>query len=141
VRVTTGCRISGFYGNYYIRGNDLLALPNCNADWTVGLEITHDSKTLQSSTICVQSALLFTNSRGERRIRVNTIALPVTDSEQDIFKSVNVKALSNLMMKSSTHTALQSGLPSGRQKLIRQCKRLFSLSLFHYTSNLFFLLY
>ena len=121
VRVTNGCRISAFYGNYYIRGADLLALPNCSADWTVGFEITHDAQSLQSSTICVQSALLFTTSRGERRIRVNTVALPVTDSEQDIFKSVNVKALSNLMMKSATQTALTSGLPAGRQKLTRQC--------------------
>ena len=83
VRVTQGCRISAFYGNYYIRGADLLALPNCSADWTVGLEITHDAQTLQSDSICVQSALLFTTSRGERRIRVNTIALPVTTSETD----------------------------------------------------------
>ena len=44
VRVTQGCRISAFYGNYYIRGADLLALPNCNSDWTVCLEITHDAQ-------------------------------------------------------------------------------------------------
>ena len=29
VRATRGIRISNFYGNHYIRGQDLLALPNC----------------------------------------------------------------------------------------------------------------
>jgi protein transport protein SEC24 len=29
VRATRGLRISNFYGNHYIRGQDLLALPNC----------------------------------------------------------------------------------------------------------------
>jgi len=121
VRVTQGCRISAFYGNYYIRGADLLALPNCSADWTVGLEITHDAQTLQSDSICVQSALLFTTSRGERRIRVNTIALPVTTSETDIFKNVNTITLSNLMIKSATQAALTGGFATGQQKLVRQC--------------------
>ena len=32
VRATRGIRITNFYGNYFIRGTDLLALPNCTAD-------------------------------------------------------------------------------------------------------------
>lgn len=32
IRATRGMRITNFYGNYFIRGTDLLALPNCTAD-------------------------------------------------------------------------------------------------------------
>jgi protein transport protein SEC24 len=32
VRATKGLRITTFYGNHYVRGQDLLALPNCTSD-------------------------------------------------------------------------------------------------------------
>jgi protein transport protein SEC24 len=37
VRATRGLRFSNFYGNYFIRGTDLLALPNCTSDSTFAL--------------------------------------------------------------------------------------------------------
>jgi protein transport protein SEC24 len=42
VRATRGLRITNFYGNYFIRGTDLLALPNCTSDSTFGLDIAYD---------------------------------------------------------------------------------------------------
>eukprot|EP00946_MAST-07B_sp_MAST-7B-sp1_P001496 g1496.t1 len=121
VRVSAGCRISAFYGNYFIRGADLLALPNCSSDWTVGINIVHSDAVLQSDRVCVQSALLYTTSRGERRIRVNTIALPVTDSEQDVYRSASLPALCNLMAKGAADVGLTNGLAAARQRLTRQC--------------------
>ena len=121
VRVSAGCRISAFYGNYFIRGADLLALPNCSSDWTVGINIVHSDAVLQTDRVCVQSALLYTTSRGERRIRVNTIALPVTDSEQDVYKSACLPALCNMMAKGAADVGLTNGLAAARQRLTRQC--------------------
>ena len=121
VRVSAGCRISAFYGNYFIRGADLLALPNCSADWTVGINIVHSDAVLQTDSVCIQSALLYTTSRGERRIRVNTIALPVTDSEHDVYRSACLTPLCNLMAKGAADVGLTNGLASARQRLTRQC--------------------
>lgn len=34
----------------------------------------------------MQAALLFTNTSGQRRIRVHTLALPITDNVSSVFK-------------------------------------------------------
>lgn len=58
VRATRGLRISNFYGNHYIRGQDLLALPNCTGDSTFALDFVYDEPNLAASAITVQAALL-----------------------------------------------------------------------------------
>jgi protein transport protein SEC24 len=78
VRCTKGMRLANFYGNSFLRGPDLLALPTCNSDSTFAVEIVHSDTLLSSSYISIQAALLYTNSGGERRIRVHTLAVPVT---------------------------------------------------------------
>lgn len=78
VRATRGLRFSNFYGNYFIRGTDLLALPNCTADSSFSLDIAYDEAVLTAQAITIQAALLYTSSAGERRIRVHTMVLPVT---------------------------------------------------------------
>lgn len=78
VRATRGVRFSSFYGNYFIRGTDLLALPNCHADSSFSLDMAYDEAQLSAQAITIQAALLYTSSAGERRIRVHTMVLPVT---------------------------------------------------------------
>jgi protein transport protein SEC24 len=121
VRITNGMRITNFFGNYQFRGKDLLALPNFSADSTFSCEFVHEKKVLQTDTVCLQSALLYTTSLGERRIRVNTIALPTTNSEIDVFKSVRMNALCNLMMKKACDRSVQAGISSGRMMLQNDC--------------------
>jgi|TARA_B110000305_G_scaffold229352_1_gene280261 protein transport protein SEC24 len=55
VRVTRGMRISNFYGNFFIRGADLLALPNCTEESAFGFDIQHDEPMLCTSVITIQS--------------------------------------------------------------------------------------
>lgn len=78
VRCTKGMRLTNFYGNMFLRGPDLLALPTCHADSTFAIEITHSDALLSSTTISIQAGLLYTTSCGERRIRVHTMCIPVT---------------------------------------------------------------
>ena len=78
VRVSRGLRISAFHGHFFIRGTDLLALPNIDEDKTFAVEIAHEENALNAGTCCMQAALLYTTSSGERRIRVHTVQLPVT---------------------------------------------------------------
>lgn len=44
VRATRGIRITNYYGNYFIRGQDLLSLPNCTSDSTFALDLTYDEQ-------------------------------------------------------------------------------------------------
>lgn len=144
VRCTKGMRLANFYGNLFLRGPDLLALPTCHADSTFAIEITHSDALLSSTTISVQAALLYTNSGGERRIRVHTICIPVTKCKSlswlhpwlrscsspigstttvfaEVFRSVDIDALCNIMAKNALEVALKTGLDSGRVRLQNQC--------------------
>ena len=78
IRATRGVRIANFYGNYFVRGADLMALPNVHSDSTFSMDLSYEEAALSASAVTVQAALLYTTSAGERRIRVHTMVLPVT---------------------------------------------------------------
>ncbi|KAG5179019.1 Sec23/Sec24 trunk domain-containing protein [Tribonema minus] len=121
VRATRGLRMSNFYGNYFIRGTDLLALPNCTPDSVFGVEFAYDEQVLVASVISIQAALLYTTSTGERRIRVHNVALPVKTVCQEIFNSVSIDALCNLVAKQALDVALTSGLDAARARIQDVC--------------------
>merc|ERR1719409_2011395 len=67
VRCTKGLKVSAFFGNFFVRGTDLLALPNCTPDSTYALEISHEEETTFGAQLAtMQAALLYTSSSGER---------------------------------------------------------------------------
>ena len=61
-----------------MRSTDLLALPNVNPDHSFAIQLSYEETLDEVEVAFLQSALLYTSVRGERRIRVATIALPVT---------------------------------------------------------------
>jgi protein transport protein SEC24 len=121
VRCTRGLRVTNFYGNFYIRGQDLLALPNCSSDAAYGFTIQHEDNVVPSNVLTVQSALLYTSTDGERRIRVITTVLPVVSDMKSLTNSVNVNALSSLLSKQGVDYALKNGPGAARTKLIQGC--------------------
>ena len=68
-----------------------------------------------------QSALLYTTSNGERRIRVHTLAIPVSSIVEEIVKSVDIDTLCNIMARQALDTALKAGLEPARQRLFTTC--------------------
>lgn len=121
VRCTKGMRLTSFHGNHFLRGPDLLALPTLHADSTFAIEITHSDALLSASTISVQAAVLYTNSGGERRIRVHNVCIPVTKLFAEVFRAADIDALCNIMAKNALETALKTGLDSARSRLQSQC--------------------
>ena len=51
--------------------------------------------------IHVQAALLYTNLKGERRLRVHNVALNCSTKYQDIYRSCEIDTLINYFSKSS----------------------------------------
>ncbi|CAM9935481.1 unnamed protein product [Ascophyllum nodosum] len=121
VRATRGVRITNFYGNYFIRGTDLLALPNCTPDSVFAVEFGYDEQLLTASVISVQAALLYTTSSGERRIRVHNVAIPVETVIQNVFDSVNIDVMCNILAKQALEVALKSGLDNARSRIQQAC--------------------
>lgn len=128
IRCTKGMRITNFYGNFNIRGQDLLALPNCTPDSIFGFDLSHDEQNVNAPFITIQSALLFTNSDGERRIRVATQAVKVTTRISEFMESVDAEAVATLLSKQAMNVAIKTNLDNARNKLQHSCSEMVKIS-------------
>ena len=117
IRATRGIKVANIYGNYFIRGTDLLSLPNCTADSTFGFDFAYEDQQLPSNAVTVQAALLYTSSNGERRIRVHTTVIPVTHSIPEFLDSIDIDSSINLIGKQAVEIALKSGLETARSRI------------------------
>ena len=125
IRCTKGMKISNYYGNFFIRGTDLLALPCCNADSSFGFDISNDEQIVNSKYVSIQSALLYTSSDGERRIRVSSHILSVTQSMSELMASVDTEATVSLMARQASEMCVKSNLDNARNRIIQTCADMF----------------
>ncbi|CAK0888400.1 unnamed protein product, partial [Prorocentrum cordatum] len=123
IRVSRGWKITKFYGHLFIRGQDLLVVPNCHADQTFAVSIDVDAEQTPEPVCCLQSALLYTNSNGERRIRVNTWAALTTPTYTDIYGSIDVQAMITMLSHQALEHSLAVNLAEGRNKLQMLCQQ------------------
>jgi len=128
IRCTRGMRINNFYGNFFVRGTDLLALPNCTSDSVFAFDLVHDEPNVTSSVVTVQSALLYTSSEGERRIRVVTQAIPVSTVGSEVIQSVDSDTVAALLAKQALDISMKSNLDNARVKLQQVCADLIRAS-------------
>ncbi|ORY46471.1 hypothetical protein BCR33DRAFT_753525 [Rhizoclosmatium globosum] len=117
VRASKGIRMTRFHGNFFLRSTDLLALPAVNPDNSYGIEMEIQDP-LGSSSACFQTALLHTNSNGERRIRVLTLTVPVTDTLGDIYTGADQYAIATLLAKKGIEKCLSSHIESARDEMV-----------------------
>jgi len=94
-----------------------LVVPNCHADQTFAISIDMEENTTPEPVLCVQSVLLYTNSDGERRIRVNTWAGLTTSNYSDIVGSIDVQAMIAMSSQIALDQSLKVNLQDGRTKL------------------------
>ncbi|XP_039482335.1 protein transport protein Sec24A [Drosophila santomea] len=118
IRCTRGLQVHTFHGNFFVRSTDLLSLPNVNPDAGYGMQISYDESLTDAKTICFQAALLYTNSEGERRIRVHTVCLPVTASLPEVMHSADTEAIIGLLSKMAVDRSVASNLSDARDAFI-----------------------
>uniref|UniRef100_A0A7S4QMV4 Uncharacterized protein n=1 Tax=Alexandrium monilatum TaxID=311494 RepID=A0A7S4QMV4_9DINO len=128
IRVSRGWKITKFFGHLSIRGSDLLVVPCCHADQTFAIAVDMEENTTPDPVLHVQSALLYTNSDGERRIRVNTWAALTTQHHQEVISSVDVQAAVAMLTHQALDTSLTSNLPDARNRLQTQCQQIIQSS-------------
>jgi protein transport protein SEC24 len=121
IRCTKGVRTTNVYGNFYVRGTDLLALPNCNTESVFAFDLAHDEQNVPSKYVTVQAALLYTSGDGERRIRVMTQALAVTSLMSEVIATVDTDACCALLAKQALDISLKSSFDNARMRLQQVC--------------------
>jgi protein transport protein SEC24 len=125
VRVSTGYKITKFHGHMYIRGTDLVVLPNCHADQSMGITIEPDEQKAPGGLVCVQAALLYTNSDGERRIRVSTLCQETTSFPQEVIGGVDPIGITHYLAASAIQQVLGGKKVSeARAYLLDACRGL-----------------
>ncbi|KZT34780.1 hypothetical protein SISSUDRAFT_1065043 [Sistotremastrum suecicum HHB10207 ss-3] len=116
VRATKGLRMSGFHGNFFVRSTDLLAMPAVPLDQSYAIEIAIDDP-INSSFAVLQTAVLHSTSSGERRIRVLTLALPVTSNISEVFASADQIAIATFLANKAVERSLSSKLEDARDAI------------------------
>lgn len=102
VRASKGLRMTSFHGNFFVRSTDLLAMPAVPRDQGYVIEVGIEEN-INSNVVCLQTAVLHTTCYGERRIRVLTLCLPVTNSLADMYASADQVAIAALLANKSMY--------------------------------------
>ncbi|KAI1888244.1 hypothetical protein AGOR_G00183030 [Albula goreensis] len=118
IRCTKGLSIHTFHGNFFVRSTDLLSLANVNPDSGFAVQMSIDESLADTSLACFQAALLYTSSKGKRRIRVHTLCLPVVSQLSDVFAGADVQAIAALLANMAIDRSVSSSLSDARDALV-----------------------
>ncbi|XP_067896527.1 protein transport protein Sec24B-like isoform X2 [Heterodontus francisci] len=118
IRCTKGLSIHTFHGNFFVRSTDLLSLANINPDSGFTVQMSIEESLVDTSIVCFQAALLYTSSKGERRIRVHTLCLPVVNSVADVYAGADVQAITCLLATMAVDRSISSSLSDARDALV-----------------------
>ncbi|XP_067136282.1 protein transport protein Sec24A [Centruroides vittatus] len=121
IRCTRGLSIHTFHGNFFVRSTDLLSLPNVNPDAGFAMQIAIEDNLTDSNSVCFQAAVLYTSSRGERRIRVHTLSLPIVSILSDVLGGADQQAIIGLLAKMAVDRSLSSSISDAKEALINAC--------------------
>lgn len=116
LRCSDGIKGTAFYGNFFSRSSDLLSFPSFPRDQSYFIELSLDHD-IKRSVVYFQTAVLHTSCHGDRRIRVITLALPVSSNIQDIFASADQLAITNYFAHQAVDKTLTNSLDSARDYL------------------------
>lgn len=111
--------MSAFHGNFFIRSTDLLSMPAIPEDQSYSIEVQIDENLTQPFVV-LQTAVLYTNCEGERRIRVITLALPTTNSLSDLYASADEIAIATFLASKAVEKTMSSKLEDAREMVTKQ---------------------
>ncbi|KAL6098292.1 sec24a [Pungitius sinensis] len=117
IRCSKGMSIHTFHGNFFVRSTDLLSLPNVNPDAGFAVQMSIEENLDDMQNVSFQAALLYTSSKGERRIRVHTLCLPVVNSLSDIFAGADVQAITGLLACMAVDRSATASLSDARDAM------------------------
>ncbi|XP_074069635.1 protein transport protein Sec24A [Macrotis lagotis] len=118
IRCTKGLSIHTFHGNFFVRSTDLLSLPNVNPDAGYAVQMSVEENLTDIQMVSFQSALLYTSSKGERRIRVHTMCLPVVSTLNEVYLGADVQAISGLLANMAVDRSVTASLSDARDALV-----------------------
>ncbi|XP_954611.1 protein transport protein sec24-like, putative [Theileria annulata] len=130
IRLSKGWKVTNWHGNCFVRGSDLMVLPTTSEDHSYTITFVPDTANSNNTSsagkkvMYIQTALLHTNSSGERRIRVFNTAVGVSNDLGTVLNSVNVETLVFNMLLGAVKVYQTSGkMADARNHLTTHCSR------------------
>jgi Vesicle coat complex COPII, subunit SEC24/subunit SFB2/subunit SFB3 len=138
------CKVPGEVRNVGFSDSPELILPCVEPDTCIAVELDHrvggipkrknmnDNQTEDAAILCIQTALLYTNPLGRRRVRVSTLALKATESIPEIYCTANFDTLAAFMVRLAISDLMDSpsqkkaSLAMARQEIVNRCIQIFT---------------
>jgi len=118
VRASKGIKTNNYHGNLLVRSVDLMIFPVIDPEKAITLhfklEEAFDVASYGENAL-FQAGLLYTNDQNERRIRVLTIAIPITSTLEKMYRDIDVSSLVCLISKISLGLALKQTMREARE--------------------------
>jgi protein transport protein SEC24 len=111
--------MAAFHGNFFVRSTDLLAMPAFPQDQSYAIELAIEEN-LTGPFVVIQTGILFTTCFGERRVRVITSAVPVTQNMSEVFASADQIAMITLFANKAVERTLSHKLEDARDALFNK---------------------
>lgn len=113
-RGSMGLRMQSFYGHFFNRQSDLLALSTVPRDQSYVFEMIMDDNLIMPYCY-VQVAALLTVNNSQRRIRVITVAIPTTESVKEVFASADQLAMTDFYTQKAVSKAMNNSIEDARE--------------------------
>ncbi|EME30069.1 protein transport protein Sec24-like protein isoform 2 [Galdieria sulphuraria] len=129
IRCSPGLGTGAHYGHFQPQRSLDIVIPVMDWNSTISVELEYDDKLPEvndgavTGAPCIQCAVLFTNSSGERRIRVHTLLLGSSSQLVSIFRYADCDALVTHLVKRMARMVLEDHMLMSkvREYLTERC--------------------
>ena len=105
----------------------MLSVPNIDDSKAIAYEFTLDDEIARQDVFYLQTALLYTNIYGERRIRVINYGVPLTHLHQEIHEKADSQALGFLILRQALANLYKNGnMSKVRNDIISKTEQIIS---------------
>lgn len=137
VRSSTGLQVAAYYGNFYHDDwEDEPHFGTIDSHTVIGILFKYDGKLDSKLDAHFQSALLYTSSEGQRRVRVTNVIASVTEQFRPAINFVDMEACLGVIVRDSIGRMTESSLKDIRDRLSDRLIDVFSSYRKHVASSL-----
>lgn len=124
IRCSNGLNVTDHFGNFFMRNSTDIEFANIDADKAIVASFKHTGKLDEKVEAHFQAATLYTTADGDRRVRCQNIAIPVTSLLGNVFRYADLDSTVTYLTKSAIALAQQKTLREVRHMLTEKCVKI-----------------
>lgn len=122
LRCSSGLACERYFGPGVERVHGELEIAGISSRSTITCMLRHEGERLKSGTSAyLQSALLYSSTDGRRMVRVQTVALPITDKPGNFYRFADLESIIAVIARTSATVTQSEELKVVRENATKQC--------------------